>query len=69
MRKDDYPLVVCSDCPKSIGKQISAGRMPTFYMSKCNICGGYKVCTEPRDYGHFSELELERMRKNINEEV
>lgn len=66
MRKDDYPRVICQDCAHSIGRKMPEGHIATFYPITCDICGRYTICTEPRDYGHFSELDVSKMRDKVD---
>ena len=48
-RFEPYPIWVCMDCALESG-----GRVPqvaTWHEDICGVCGQYKTCTEPRDFG------------------
>jgi hypothetical protein len=58
-----YPAVICEDCAIATGKTWPEGHIATFYEAICGVCFQTKVCTEPRDWGGFSEEELALARK------
>lgn len=42
---------VCSDCGEKYGKRVP--ELATFHNGTCDVCGGFKAVTEPRDYGYL----------------
>ena len=48
-----YPDWVCHDCGiKAGGRPLAEWACPTWHMGRCDVCGGIKEVTEPRDYGY-----------------
>lgn len=46
-----YPNVICSECGEKYGKRECG--IATWSKDRCDICGTYTECTEPRDFGHL----------------
>lgn len=54
-----YPSWVCMECGNEHSR---LGGMPlnhaaTYHMDNCGLCGKWKACTEPRDFGHLRQPE------------
>lgn len=51
MEEREYPKWVCRDCGEAHGR--SSVHIATFHDDTCGVCGEFKSCTEPRDFGHL----------------
>lgn len=49
----EYPRKICFDCGELLGKRMP--EISTIYDAVCDLCGRFKPCTEPRDFGHLKE--------------
>ena len=59
MRK--YPQYICHSCGTSFCRDKAGSAVATFHLNDCDCCGAVNVpCTEPRDYGGFSQWPLPR---------
>ena len=47
----DQPTWTCYDCGIKYGS-FKCGTA-TWHHDTCGVCGRYKACTEPRDFGYF----------------
>ena len=47
----NQPTWVCYDCGKNYGS-FKAGTA-TWHSDTCGVCGRYRACTEPRDFGYL----------------
>jgi hypothetical protein len=62
LRRGDYPYYLCADCGHASGKspdpdgQYTANRLP------CDVCGEVRTVLTARNYGHFNDAQVERMR-------
>lgn len=57
-RQRRYPEWICHDCGVKYCKG-APGHSATYHIDNCQCCGAEEVpCTEPRDYGHFTEWPL-----------
>ena len=55
-----YPEWICDLCAGAAGKRLRG--LATFHPDVCSLCGETRSVTEPRDYGHLSQQEIERAR-------
>jgi hypothetical protein len=63
----DYPDVICTKCAESCGKIWTKGHIATFYEAVCGICGNLTICTESRDWLHFTDEEVKIMKQKAKE--
>jgi hypothetical protein len=63
----DYPDVICKQCGDTHGRR-SLG-VATWYAGTCNICGQYKLVTEPRDFGHLNNSWREALANDDDDDV
>ena len=53
MENKEYPRWACQECGEKHGAKPKMDRVSTWHYGQCDVCGGHKSVTEPRDYGHF----------------
>jgi len=55
MSNEWYPSVICEECASAAKGHtaVLVHGVATFYETECDVCLELKICTEPRDYGHF----------------
>jgi hypothetical protein len=63
-RQDDYPDWICPACAQAAGKSWPKGKVSTFHMGVCGICGDSVMVCSPGSWGHLSAVELERARQS-----
>jgi NTP pyrophosphatase (non-canonical NTP hydrolase) len=49
--REYYPSWICGDCGDLHGYRECG--VATWHNDTCGVCGEYKACTEPRDFGHL----------------
>jgi len=64
---EDYPSVICMKCAESCGKTWPKGHVATFYEAFCDICHNLIICTESRDWLHFTDEEVKVVRQKAKE--
>ena len=61
--RQDYIDWICPSCAAAAGKSWEPGRIETFHIGTCDVCGATVAVCSPRAWGHLSEAELSKARE------